>query len=126
MSTHLAGALVTHECALETHELSYVPRAAKPLFIPVAHDPLSTVGHVMAPEPSLAGRWVQSHGTRGSTGALPSHVVGPELRDTWKRRSPSIREVGSRATGHVATSEPSRAGRQDPEPLDKWRHQSPP
>jgi hypothetical protein len=35
-----------HECALKTREPSCVPRAAKPFFIPVVHNPSGTVGHV--------------------------------------------------------------------------------
>jgi hypothetical protein len=49
-----------------------------------------------APEPNLAGRRVQSHGTRGCARALP------------------IREARSGATGHVAAPEPTSAGRQGP------------
>jgi hypothetical protein len=62
-----ADASVTHECALETRESSYVSRAAKPFFILVVHSPPGAVGHVVAPElPSQEGRAL-SHGTRGST-----------------------------------------------------------
>jgi hypothetical protein len=50
----------------------------------------------------------ESHGTHGSSEALPS------------------REVGSEATGHVTVPEPSRAGRRGPEPQDAWQHRSPP
>jgi hypothetical protein len=32
---------------------------------------------------------------------------GPEPQDTWQHRSPPRRRDGSRALGHVATSEPS-------------------
>jgi hypothetical protein len=55
---------------LETHKPSYVSRAAKPFFIPVVHDLSSVVGHVVAPEPSLAGR------------------QGPEPWNTWRHQSP--------------------------------------
>jgi hypothetical protein len=101
-----AGASVTHEHALETREPSYVPRAAKPFFIPVIHSPSGAVGHVAAPKlPSQEGR-ARSPRTRGSVGAHLSkeartenagHVAtleltsarrrGSELRDTWRRRS---------------------------------------
>jgi hypothetical protein len=77
-----------HECALETREPSYVPKAAKHFFIHVVHGPPGAVGHVAAPElPSQEGR-VQSHGTHGSTKAHLSkevryrtvgHVAAPEL-----------------------------------------------
>jgi hypothetical protein len=46
--------------------------------------------------PPLQGGGVWSYDTRGGAGALP------------------IREVGSGATGHVAASEPTLAGRLDP------------
>jgi hypothetical protein len=72
-----------HEHALETREPSYVPRTAKPFFIPVVQpwetwqhrsSPLEEVeframGHVEAPEPTSAGK------------------RGPELRDTWQSQS---------------------------------------
>jgi hypothetical protein len=64
-----AGASVTYECALETHEPSCVPEAAKPFFIPVVHSPPGAVGHVAASElPSQKGKAL-SHGARDSTGA---------------------------------------------------------
>jgi hypothetical protein len=85
MSARLIGASVTRDSALDTCEPSYVLGAARHFFIPVVHNP-------------LGGR-----GVRGSTGALVSgrrgrgHVAapeptspgrrGPELRNTWQRRS---------------------------------------
>jgi hypothetical protein len=76
-------------------------------------------GHVVALEPSPAGRW------------------GPELLDTWRHQSPPQRggrvqscwicggtnallsgEAGSRAAGHMATPKPSSAGGRDLELLD--------
>jgi hypothetical protein len=42
---------------METREPSYVPRVAKPFFIPVVHSPLGAMGQVLAPElPSQKGR----------------------------------------------------------------------
>jgi hypothetical protein len=77
-----------HEHALETREPSYVPRAAKPFFIPVVHSPPGAVGHVAAPElPSQEGT-ILSRGTHDSAGAHQSkearsgaerHVTAPEL-----------------------------------------------
>jgi hypothetical protein len=61
-----------HERALETREPSYVPRAAKPFFIPVVHSPPETVGHMTAPELSYQEDRARCHRTRGSTGA---HLV---------------------------------------------------
>jgi hypothetical protein len=52
-------------------------------------------------------RPTESHGTHGSAKALPS------------------REVGYDVMGHVAALDPSRAGRQDPEPWDTWQRWSP-
>jgi hypothetical protein len=54
----------------------------------------------------LQGSRLRRHNTRGDAGAVP------------------IREVGSGTTGHEATSEPSLAERQSPEPLDTWRRRS--
>jgi hypothetical protein len=52
-----------YERALETREPSCVPRAAKPFFIPVVHNPLEAVRHVVAPKlPSRGGR-ARNHGT---------------------------------------------------------------
>jgi hypothetical protein len=67
LSAHLAGASVTHDCALDTCEPSCVPRAARPFFIPVVHSLLGAVGYVAAPELSSRG---------GEAGA------------TWQRQSP--------------------------------------
>jgi hypothetical protein len=77
------------------------------------------MGYVAALDPSRAGRrdpkprdtlWrrsppdrgggIQSHGTRGGTGALPS------------------REAGSEVARRVTVLEPSRTGQQGPVPLD--------
>jgi hypothetical protein len=81
------------------------------------------IGHVAAPEPSSAGR------------------RGPELLDTWRRRSPpeqgggvwSYRthggsgallswKVGFGAAGHVTTLEHSSTGRWGLELQDTWQH----
>jgi hypothetical protein len=107
------------EQPLETCEPSCVPGAARPFFIPMVHSPLGTVGYVAPPELSSRGGRVRRHGTRGSTRAhlvrearsgAEGHVVapeftlsgrqGPELRDTWQRRSSSQQggEVWGRGT----------------------------
>jgi hypothetical protein len=107
-SCKFVGASITHEHALETREPTYVPRAAKPFFIPVVHNPLGAVGHVAASKlPSQKGR-ARSHGTCGSTRA---HLV---------------KEARSRAEGHVAASELILTRRRGPGPRDKWWHWSPP
>jgi hypothetical protein len=79
MSAHLAG-------ALKTHEPSYMPRAIKPFFIPVVHSLLSAVGHVAAPEPSLAGR--QSLELQDTWWHRSPPRRGLELWDTWRHQSP--------------------------------------
>jgi hypothetical protein len=92
--------------------------------------------------PKQGGR-IQSHGTQGGTRAIPSREAGPQPRDTWqhrsppagqgsepwdtwKRQSPPNWEAGSRDAGHMATPEPSRVERWNPEPLDTWWRWSPP
>jgi hypothetical protein len=91
MACMTAGASVTHERALETCEPIYVPRAAKPFFIPVVHSPPGAVGHVAAPElPSQEGRAL-SRGTRGSTGA-EGHMTMPELTSA-RMRGPRPRDT---------------------------------
>jgi hypothetical protein len=80
-------ASVMHERALKTREPRCMPRAAKPLFIPVVHNPPGAVGHMAAPKiPSQEGR-ARSHGTRVST------------------RAHLIKEARSKAEGHVAAPE---------------------
>jgi hypothetical protein len=64
------------------------------------------VGYAVYWSTPLQGCRLRRHNTRGDAGALP------------------IREVGSRTTGHEATSEPSLAKRQSPESLDTWRRRS--
>jgi hypothetical protein len=55
LSTHLAGASVTRDRALDTCEPSCLPGAARPFFIPVVHNPLGAMGYVAAPELSSQG-----------------------------------------------------------------------
>jgi hypothetical protein len=55
LSARLAGTSVTRDHALDICEPSYVPRAARPFFIPVVHSPLGAVGYVVAPELSSQG-----------------------------------------------------------------------
>jgi hypothetical protein len=100
--------LVMHERALKTREPSCMPRAAKPLFIPVVHSPPGAVGHVVATElPSQEGK-ARSHGTCVST------------------RAHLIKEARFKAEGHVAVSELTSARRRGPEPRDTWWRWSPP
>jgi hypothetical protein len=67
LPARLAGASVTCDRALDTCKLSCVPRAARPFFIPVVHNPLGAVGYVASPELSSRG---------GEPGV------------TWQRQSP--------------------------------------
>jgi hypothetical protein len=87
LSARLAIASVTRERALKICEPSCVSRAARTFFIPVVHSPLGPMGtwqhrssplgeaepeameHITAPELTFSG------------------MQGPELRDTWQRRS---------------------------------------
>jgi hypothetical protein len=81
------------------------------------------MGHVAAPEPTSAGR------------------RGPELRNTWQRRSSTQqggearghvtrgntgdhfnKEVRSEAVGHVAALDPTSAGRCGPKLQLVWQH----
>jgi hypothetical protein len=55
LSTCLTDASVTRNRALDTCELSCVPGAGRPFFIPVVHSPLGAVGYVAAPELSFWG-----------------------------------------------------------------------
>jgi hypothetical protein len=114
------------ERTLQTYEPSCVPREAKPFFISMVISPLGVVGRVAAPELPPQG----AHLREAEPRATPTGRQGPELRDTWQRRSshqqggkaqgPGIcgsarahlsKEVRSRAGGHVATPKPTSAGR---------------
>jgi hypothetical protein len=99
MSTRLAGALVTHDRALDTCEPSCVPGVARPFFIPVVHSPLGAVGYVAASELSSRG---------GEVGA------------TWQHRSSPLGEAEPGAMGHVAAPELTSAGRRGPELRATW------
>jgi hypothetical protein len=59
-------------------------------------------------------------GCGGGAGALPAGRQDPEWEDTWRTRALPYMEVGSGATVHVATLEPSLSERRDLEPLDTW------
>jgi hypothetical protein len=137
MSTRLAGALVTHDRALDTCEPSCVLGVARPFFIPVVHSPLGAVGYVAASE--LSSREVRS-GPHGSTGALLSGRQSPEPWDTWQRRSSPrqggevrsygprgstgaylSKEVRSGAAGHMAALKPTSAGRCGPPLQLTWQ-----
>jgi hypothetical protein len=60
-SARLAGASVTHDCALDTCEPSCVPEVARPFFILVVHSPLEAVGYVAAP--GFSSRGCEAGGT---------------------------------------------------------------
>jgi hypothetical protein len=49
---------------------------------------------------------------------------GPELRNTWYRRSSPLGEVEPGDKGHVATSELTSVGRRDPELRNTWQRRS--
>jgi hypothetical protein len=84
------------------HEPSCVPRVAKPFFIPMVHNPLGAVGHMVAPELSPQEGRARSYGTHGS---VVAHLG---------------REVRSRALGHMAAPEPTLAGGRGPGLRDTW------
>jgi hypothetical protein len=71
------------EHALETHEPSCTPRAAKAFFIPVAYDPLRAVGHVAILEPLP---WEAEPRDVSYVAAPKATFIGKqglELRDIW-------------------------------------------
>jgi hypothetical protein len=70
--------------------------------------PRIAVRHMGSSEASKQGGGVRSHGTCGSTEALPS------------------REAGSGAVGRAVAPEPSHVGRRGPELRDMWWHRSSP
>jgi hypothetical protein len=92
----------THECALETHETSCVPRAAKLFFIPAVHSPLGAVWHVIAPElPSQKGRF-PSRGTYSSAGVHLGKEREVQIRETCDgTRVHLCRDVWSKTTSYI-------------------------
>jgi hypothetical protein len=49
---------------------------------------------------------------------------GPELRNTWQRRSSPLGEAEPEAIGHVVAPEPTAIGRRGPKLRNVWRHRS--
>jgi hypothetical protein len=60
MSARLVGVSVTHDRALDISEPSYVPRVARPFFIPLVHSPLGAVGTWQHRSPPRQGGEVRS------------------------------------------------------------------
>jgi hypothetical protein len=123
-----AGALETHEHALETCEPSCVPRAAKPfLFLwSTVHRGRVTHGSNGAP---LSGRQSPELWDTWQHRSSPPGRQISEPWDTWQRRSSPqqggevrghgtrgstgahlSKEARSRATGHMAAPEPTSTG----------------
>jgi hypothetical protein len=99
LSAHLAGASVIRDRALDTCEPSYVPRAARPFFIPMVHSPLGPWG-----------TWQHRSSPLGEVRPGPRDSAGAHLG----------REVRSGAEEHVAASERTLAGRRGPELRNAW------
>jgi hypothetical protein len=142
MSACLAGAPVIRDRALETWEPSCVPGAAKPFFIPVAHNPLGSWGtwqhrssplREARPEPRGSTR---AHLGREARSEVEEHVVAPELSSQGGRSQSHGtrgsaganlgREARSRAEEHVAAPGLNSARRRDPGLRDTWQYRSPP
>jgi hypothetical protein len=104
----ISGVLEMCVRTLGTHRPSCIGRPAWDLFMFVARGPQGAVGRATVHEPSHQGGRTWSHRTCSGVGALLS------------------REVGPRATEHVAVPEPSLVVRRGPEPLVMWRHRSSP
>jgi hypothetical protein len=114
---------ITHESVLETHEPSYVPRAAKPFFILVVQSSPGAVGHVAAPElPSLEGR-TRSRGTRGSTRAPVSGSEAQSHGTHGNTGAHLSKEARSGVTRHMTASEPTPTARWGPELGNTWQRQ---
>jgi hypothetical protein len=118
MSTHLAGALVTREHALEKCKSRCVPGAARPFFIPVVHSPLEVVGYVEAPELSSRGGRARSHRTHCSTRAhldretrceAEEHVTAPKLSS----RGGKAQSHGTRGSARAHLDREARSGAEE-------------
>jgi hypothetical protein len=90
------------------------------------HSTPRTMWHVATSEPSRVGRRVWHRGARGDAGALPCWEADLEPWDTWQHQIPPLPGGGPGATGHVATPEPSCAGRRGLTLQSTWRRWSPP
>jgi hypothetical protein len=88
-----SGALKTCACALGTCVSSCTGRSAKLFFMLEAHGPQGAAGHVVVPEPTLAGSRGPSHRICGSA----------EAHLNWEARFGAV--------GHVAASEPTSVRR---------------
>jgi hypothetical protein len=75
------------ERTLETHKPSYVPREAKPFFIPVVHSPLGAVGDVVAQSSPLGETEPRAMGQMEASEPTSVGKRGLELRDTWQHRN---------------------------------------
>jgi hypothetical protein len=98
MRTLTSGALQTCARALGTCESGCIERPARLFFMFETRRPQGIVGRVAARSP-------------------PRREAGSKAIGYTAHRSPPN---GSRATIHVAASEPFLSMRQDPEPLDVW------
>jgi hypothetical protein len=142
MSARLAGASVTHDHTLDTCEPSCVPRAARPFFIHVVHNPLGVVGYVAAPELSSQGGEAGPHGSAGdylgreARSEAEEHVAALELssqgvrdRSHETRGSARVhldREARSGVEERMTVSELNSSGRRGPGPRVTWQHRSSP
>jgi hypothetical protein len=142
MVAHVSGVSATCRHALKSREPSRIGRPAKSFFILEVCSTQRAVGHVAASESSWAGKWglmswdtwqrrspleqgvmIWSHGTCGSARAQPEQ--GGKMQNRGTRDSVGTllsMKAWSGAARHVAASEPSRAGRQDPALSGMWQY----
>jgi hypothetical protein len=141
MMAQVSGTLGTHEHAMETRVPRCKARPAKPFFIFVAHDPQTAMGHVVASEPTLAGKcgsklqdmwqhWspprqggeVRCHGDMWQRQSLPQQEGNVRCcRAPGSVRAHFGREAGSGAAWHVAVPKPTSVGRQGLEWWGAWQ-----
>jgi hypothetical protein len=142
MSARLAGASVTHNCALDICEPGCVPGAAMPFFIPMVHNPLGPCGtwqHRGSPlgeaMPGPRGG-AEAHLDWEARSEAEEHVTTPEL-SSWGGRARSHgtrdnvrahlnRNARYRAEERMTASELNSARRRATGPRVMWQHRSSP
>jgi hypothetical protein len=120
MSARLAGASATRDRALDTCEPSYVSGAARPFFC--GPHPTRSCGVCGSIGALLSGRQGRDHVAAPESTSIGRR--GPELRNTWQRRSSPLGEAEPRAMGHVIAPKPTSTGRRGPKLRNTWQRQS--
>jgi hypothetical protein len=122
LSARLAGASVTHDRSLDTCEPNYVPGAARPFFYSCGPQPAGGNEVCDSTGALLSGRRGQSY--VAAPEPTSAERRGPELRNTWQRRSSPLGEAEPGAMRQVVKPELTSAGKRGPELRNVWWRRS--